>query len=93
MNPPLIQKQQWLREIGATDYEVEFAFKSYDAIIPLIVKLCNKRGYILFISKLIQETNLPSHQRDVWYVTQMTLRATPTQLADALIRALGKWED
>ena len=72
---------------------------SYDAIIPLIVKWCNEaqletwlRGSKFIcefedVKKLIQ--NEPAYST----VFKTIITKTPEQLADALIRAAGKWEE
>ena len=41
----LLEKRQALIKLGCSDEQVEFAFKSYDKIIPLI-QLYVKDGYV-----------------------------------------------
>ena len=61
---------------------------SYDAIIPLIQKCCD--GIVCSWYSLKEELYKLTRWRPD-YIS--TLKATPTQLADALLHATGKWKD
>ena len=61
---------------------------SYDAILPLIQKLCtrNQELKVQFLNTLRSSFRQPASDYDM-------MMATPEQLADALLRATGKWKE
>ena len=92
MKPSLIQQQQWLRELGCSDHEIEFAHTSRDAIVPVIEKQINTVDKAQHFLKALSDCKndwTPSPT-----VNQIKfICSTPSQLCIALLRATGKWTD
>ena len=65
---------------------------SRDAIIPLIAKYINKTAfnYKIFLTFLQKSAKVDMNGRNLMVTF---LLAPPAKLAEALIRALGKWEE
>lgn len=75
-------------ENGYKDY-----LTSYDAIIPLIQKWCDSNEqWDAFIEYLWDYLNITSDwvEQDAW---KALLKCSPSQLAEALLRATGKWKE
>ena len=69
---------------------------SYDAILPLIQKQLKTYGDELRFQAAIYEllvANPPRGEDNPYCIAVRMLCATPVQLADALLRATGKWKE
>lgn len=76
-----------------TKLELDPYTTSHDAILPVIVKWCDKHGWGDF---WIELCNLVSGKYPISVPLEaliLTLSATPEQLSDALIREMGKWNE
>jgi len=87
----------WRKAYVRTGEEIKYADEfpnyptSHDAIIPLIQKWCDVNDqWDAFIEYLWDYLKITSDwsEQDAW---RQLLRCTPQQLAEALLRATGKW--
>lgn len=68
-------------------------YDSYDVLIPMIAKTCNETDWVKFSTHLLDVCQYPPHQRNVIYGIQMSFRASPAQLREAILRAHNLWTE
>jgi hypothetical protein len=86
---------KWIHEDGIESYDdLPTQYDDYNTIIPLIQKWCNATpcGWIIFLCELARRTTLFDEIQTL-DKAQGFYNATPDQLLEALLKAVGKRKD
>ena len=92
-----ISEVTFINEQGEQRLFNEDEFNSRDAIVLVIEKVCSKDKYTKgnFIQTLrnLREKEYQNIISDYWHIYDIVLLATASQLCEALLRAVGEWEE